>query len=212
MKKIIYLVVIFLLSILSFEIFSNKNFFVETIIHFLSLNKDNYSLLIIINIVYFLSPLPVTPLILANGFLLNSFGFFILYPIIIIDSLLIFLFSRYLIHLKLFKFILKKKFFVNLKKISEKNIAFIISRYTLPYFIHNLYYGLTNISFSKFCYLVILSEIPLTYALIMLGVSFNDLIYQNLDLISIFYSMNFLLPLFLIIIFMVFINYIKRKF
>jgi len=102
MKKIIYLVVIFLLSILSFEIFSNKNFFVETIIHFLSLNKDNYSLLIIINIVYFLSPLPVTPLILANGFLLNSFGFFILYPIIIIDSLLIFLFSRYLIHLKLF--------------------------------------------------------------------------------------------------------------
>ena len=156
-------------------------------------------------------------MILANGFIFNSFGFFILYPIIVIDSLLIFLFSRYVIHLNIFKFIFKIQFFknkkfLNLKKISEKNLTFLISRYTFPYFIHNLYYGLMNISFKKFCYLVILSEIPLTYALIMLGNSFNDLMYQNFNLFNIFYSKNFLLPLTLIIIFMLFINYIKRKF
>ena len=64
----------------------------------------------------------------------------------------------------------------------------------------------------KFCYLVILSEIPLTYALIMIGVSLNDLILKDLDLISVFYSMNFLLPFFLIVIVIFLTNFIKKKF
>lgn len=217
MKKTIYSLGILLLLVLLLAIISNKNFIIENIVNFITQNKENYSLLITINIFYFLSPLPVTPIILANGFIYSSLGFFIIYPIIVIDSLLIFLFFRYIIHLNKFKFLLKKKFFkskkfLSLKKISEKKFTFFISRYTFPYFIHNICYGLMNISFKKFCYLVILSEIPLTYAFIMLGNSLNDLMYQDFDLFNIFYSESFLLPLTLIIIFMLFINYIKRKF
>lgn len=211
MKKIIFILTFFLIAFLSFKIFSNKDFIIETIINFVILKKDNYILIIIINALYFLSPLPVTPLIIGNGFLLEGYSFFILYPIIVIDSLLLFLLSKYMINLNLIKYLKKKKKFIALKKISEKNIAFFISRYTFPYFFHNLYYGLMNISFKKFCYLVILAEIPLTYALIMLGVSLNDFMVQKLDLLDIFLSMNFLLPLFLITIIMILTKYIKRK-
>ena len=91
-------------------------------------------------------------------------------------------------------------------------MIFFISRYIFPYFIHNLYYGLLNFSKLRFLYLVALSEIPLTYTFIMLGNSFKSIMYQNINLLDVFYSKNFLLPLLIIIVFMLSINYIKNKF
>ena len=77
---------------------------------------------------------------------------------------------------------------------------------------HNLIYGILNISWKKFLYLIVLSEIPLTYAFIMLGNSLSNFMYQEINVIEIFYSQNFLLPLSIILIFMIVIKIFKKKF
>ena len=124
-------------------------------------------------------------------FFYGFFGFFIIYPIIILDSLLIFFSSKILIKSKLFKFFFKKDIYkdyrlVKINKSSSNNYIFILSRYIFPYFMHNIIYGVLNISRKKFLYLIVLSEIPLTYAFIMLGNSLKDFMYEEINVIKIF--------------------------
>ena len=57
-------------------------------------NLLTYTLLLL---VYFLTPLPVTPVILLNGFLLKNNGFYLSYFLIFISSTILFLFSRLII-------------------------------------------------------------------------------------------------------------------
>ena len=216
MKKFSYFLIIIFFVFLFFAFFLNGNNIVQFIIELINKNNENYPLIITINFIYFLIALPVTPIILANGFFLGNLGFLIIYSIIIIDSIIIFYFSKFIYKYNkknnfFQKKILNNKTIIKLKKNSNKNYIFIILRYILPFTIHNLYYGITNISLGKFTLLVILSEFPLTYAFFMLGKSLKTLSYQNLDLLNIFLSKNFLLPLILIIIFLIFINYIKSR-
>mgnify|MGYP007063416800 CR=1 FL=1 len=103
MKKIIYVTFLILFLIIFFEFFLKKNIILQNTISFLTANEKNYFLLIIICIVYFLSPLPVSPIILTTGFIFGPFGFFFIYPIIVIDSLIIFFLSKYLINTYFFK-------------------------------------------------------------------------------------------------------------
>jgi len=118
-------------------------------------------------------------------------------------------------NLRNYKFIDKKIFdnsqvkkFLN---ISNQSLIFFLLRYTLPFFVHNLFYGLSKISNTKFIILVSLSEIPFTYALYILGMSLKELSFESLDLTKVFLSKNFLFPLFFIVIFTIIVNYILKK-
>ena len=216
-KKIIFFTIFVILLLVIYELVFNKNLILKSLFEYMILNKDNYFLIITVNFLYFLTPLPVTPIILFNGFFYGFFGFFIIYPIIILDSLLIFFSSKILVKSKLFKFFFKKNIYkdyrlVKINKSSSNNYIFILSRYILPYFMHNIIYGVLNISRKKFLYLIVLSEIPLTYAFIMLGNSLKDFMYEEINVIKIFYSINFLLPLFIVLFFMILLKLINKKF
>ena len=216
-KKIIIFTIFVILSYVVYEFIFNKNLILKNLFEYLISNTNNYFLIITVNFLYFLTPLPVTPIILFNGFFYGFFGFFIIYPIIILDSILIFFSSKILVKSKLFKFFFKKDIYndyrlVKINKASSSNYIFILSRYILPYFMHNLIYGILNISWKKFLYLIVLSEIPLTYAFIMLGNSLSNFMYQEINIIEIFYSQNFLLPLSIILIFMIVIKIFKKNF
>lgn len=216
-KKIIFFTIFVLLSFVIYEFIFNKNLILKNLFEYLIINKNNYFLIISVNFLYFLTPLPVTPIILFNGFFYGFFGFFIIYPIIILDSLLIFFSSKILVKSKLFKFFFKKDIYkdyrlIKINKTPSSNYIFILSRYILPYFMHNLIYGILNISLKKFLYLVVLSEIPLTYAFIMLGNSLSNFMYQEINIIEIFYSQNFLLPLSIILIFIIVMKVFKKNF
>ena len=217
MKKFFILIIPIIILLLILFIYLKGNLFIENFITFVDQNKDNFIIILAVNIIYCLLSLPVTPLIIVNGFFLGIVGFYNFYIAIIFSSILIFYITR-LYSKKLEKNVFFKKKILNnsiikkFRNVSTKSYIFLILRYSLPVYPHNLFYGITKISFFKFCYLVILSEIPLTYALIMIGVSLNDLILKDLDLISVFYSMNFLLPFFLIVIVIFLTNFIKKKF
>jgi len=216
-KKIIFFTIFVILLLVIYELVFNKNLILKSLFEYMILNKDNYFLIITVNFLYFLTPLPVTPMILFNGFFYGFFGFFIIYPIIILDSLLIFFSSKILVKSKLFKFFFKKDIYkdyrlVKINKSSSNSYIFILSRYIFPYFMHNIIYGVLNISRKKFLYLIVLSEIPLTYAFIMLGNSLKDFMYEEINVIKIFYSINFLLPLFIVLFFMILLKLINKKF
>ena len=157
-KKIIFFTIFVILLLVIYEFIFSKNFILKSLFEYLILNKNEYFLIIIVNFLYFLTPLPVTPIILFNGFFYGYLGFFIIYPIIILDSLLIFFSSKKLVKSKLYKFFFKKDIykdyrFVKINKLSSSYYIFILSSYILPYFIHNLIYGILNISWKKFLYL-----------------------------------------------------------
>ena len=216
-KNIIFFTIFVIILLIIYEFTFNKNLILKSLFDYLIVNKNNYFLIITVNFLYFLTPLPVTPIILFNGFFYGFFGFLISYPIIIFDSVLMFFSSKILVKSKLFKFFFKKNIYkdyrvVKISKASSSNYIFILSRYIFPYFMHNLIYGILNISWKKFLYLIVLSEIPLTYAFIMLGNSLSNFMYQEINVIEIFYSQNFLLPLSIILIFMIVIKIFKKKF
>ena len=216
-KKFFFFTILAIFLYITYELIFNKNLIIKNLIEYLILNKDNYILIIIVNLIYFLTPLPVTPMILFNGFFYGHLGFFIIYPIIILDSLLIFFSSKKFVKSKLFKHFFKKNIYrdkrlIKINKVSSNKYMFVSTRYIFPYFIHNLIYGVLNISWKNFLYLIVLSEIPLTYAFIMLGNSLKDFMYQEISLIEVLYSQNFLLPLAIISIFMILIQIFKKNF
>jgi uncharacterized membrane protein YdjX (TVP38/TMEM64 family) len=217
MKKFFFFIIPLIIFLLILFIYFKGNLFIENFINFIDQNKDNFIIILAVNIIYCLLSLPVTPLIIVNGFFLGIVGFYNFYIAIIFSSILIFYFTR-LYSKRLEKNAFFKKKILNnsiikkFRNVSSKSYIFLVLRYSLPVYPHNLFYGITKISFFKFCYLLILSEIPLTYALIMIGVSLNDLILHDLDLISVFYSMNFLLPFSLIVLVIIFTNLIRKKF
>ncbi len=216
-RKFILLAIIFFVSLIIYEKLLKDNSIIDTFIEYIIFNKDNYILILLLNVLYFLTPLPVTPIILLNGFFYGYIGFLIIYPIIIIDSLIIFILSKRLIEKKFFKLFFKENIykdpkFLKIQSASLNNYLVISTRYILPYFIHNLIYGVLNISWKKFLYLIALSEIPLTYAFIMLGNSLKDFVYKEINLVEIFYSTNFLIPLMIVLLFMILVKLINKKF
>ena len=68
MKKFSYFLIIIFFVFLFFAFFLNGNNIVQFIIELINKNNENYPLIIIINFIYCLIALPVTPIILANGF------------------------------------------------------------------------------------------------------------------------------------------------
>ena len=191
--------------------------FNEEIINYLiSIDFSNSKIIytyILVSSLYFISPLPVTIIILLNGFFFKELGFYISIFQIFLGSTLLNLFSK---KIKNFFNInlsnkIKSKIF-NLRKISENNYSIFFTRYLLPYFIHNLYYGLTKVKLFRFLIIVIISEIPMTYAINSIGSSLNKISFDyTLSVYTLFTDINFYIPF--LIIFMVFIitNYLNSK-
>ena len=97
-------------------------------------------------------------------------------------------------------------------KLSKKNYSVFISRFIVPYFFHNLYYGLTDIKLSKFMIVIILCEIPLTYAFNSLGMSLNVFTFnQEIDYKSFLNDKNFYLPIIIIILTGLLVKFFNRK-
>ena len=213
MKKILVYIftAVFIASIIIIYEFNE-----EIINYLISIDFSNSKIIytyILVSSLYFISPLPVTIIILLNGFFFKELGFYISIFQIFLGSTLLNLFSK---KIKNFFNInlsnkIKSKIF-NLRKISENNYSIFFTRYLLPYFIHNLYYGLTKVKLFRFLIIVIISEIPMTYAINSIGSSLNKISFDyTLSVYTLFTDINFYIPF--LIIFMVFIitNYLNSK-
>ncbi len=213
MKKILVYIfaAVFISSIIIIYEFNE-----EIINYLISIDFSNSKIIytyILVSSLYFISPLPVTIIILLNGFFFKELGFYISIFQIFLGSTLLNLFSKKIKNF--FNINLSNKIkskISNLRKISENNYSIFLTRYLLPYFIHNLYYGLTKVKLFRFLIIVIISEIPMTYAINSIGSSLNKISFDySLSVYTLFTDINFYIPF--LIIFMVFIitNYLNSK-
>jgi len=206
-SKIKFIIAIFGVLAFFFIFFFNYKEILNIFLDTKELSLSLISIYILFNFIFFLTPVPVTIMLIVNGFLFKEIGFLISYFFIIIDSTLIFIFSKKIIYF------IKKDFKHNkMYKLSKKNYSVFISRFIVPYFFHNLYYGLTDIKLSKFMIVIILCEIPLTYAFNSLGMSLNVFTFnQEIDYKSFLNDKNFYLPIIIIILTGLLVKFFNRK-
>ena len=189
----------------------------ETILNFLiniDVNKFNFlSIYLLICLVYFLFPLPVTLIILLNGYLFKDVGFYISISTILLASTILFFSSRLIekfFNLDIKGFFSKKN--INIEKLTSNSFSILISRWIVPFFFHNIYYGLTSVNFRKFVTIIFLSEIPMTYALNSIGKSLkNFTLESNYSIFDLFIDKNFYIPFIVIIFIFFFIKYIRKN-
>jgi len=192
-------------------------FFHKTILNFLiDIDVSRFDFLFIyllICVIYFLLPLPVSFIILLNGYLFNDVGFYISFSIIIFSSTILFFFSRTISNffdLNITAFFLKKN--IKIEKITSNSLSILISRYIVPFFFHNIYYGIMLVNFRKFFIIIFLAEIPLTYAVNSIGKSLkNFTIETNHSIINLFIDKNFYISFIIIIFIYFFVKYIRRN-
>lgn len=189
----------------------------ETILIFLiniDVNKFNFlSIYLLICLVYVLLPLPVTLIILLNGYLFKDVGFYISISTILLASTILFFLSRSIekfFNLNIKGFFLKKN--IDIEKLTSNSSSVLISRWIVPFFFHNIYYGLTSVNFRKFVTIIFLSEIPMTYALNSIGKSLkNFTLESNYSIFDLFIDKNFYIPFIVIIFIFFFIKYIRKS-
>ena len=172
--------------------------------------------LLIINLINFLTPIPTFPIIIFNGFILKDYGFFLSYILIILCSLILYK------SIKKLHFFLNTKFYsstvsiINNYKNNDLNFFLIsASRYVLPYFIHNIFFGSVLKNSKIFLSSVLITEIPVVFILNKFGKdlrSFNNL--GSIDINSILkteYLLTFILLFLLLLIVNRATNYIKNR-
>ena len=213
MKNVIILILLFISIIFVSLYVLDYNYFVNVLIHDQSINK-NYSLFFIfVSFLYFLTPLPVTLIIIANGYFFQNLGFIISIFQVVLCSILIFSIAKKID--RYFNFSnYKNKIFqkINVNKFSQSNYSIILSRYIFPYFFHNIYYGMLNIKLKKFSLLVILSEIPMLYALNSIGKSMVSFDFNtSISIFTIFLDKNFYIPFIIIFVIFVITSYLYKK-
>ena len=192
-------------------------FFHKTILNFLiDIDVSRFDFLFIyllICVIYFLLPLPASFIILLNGYLFNNVGFYISFSIIIFSSTILFFCSRAISNffdLNIKAFFLKKN--IKIEKITSNSLSILISRYIVPFFFHNIYYGIMLVNFRKFFIIIFLAEIPLTYAVNSIGKSLkNFTIETNHSIINLFIDKNFYISFIIIIFIYFFVKYIRRN-
>ena len=214
MKKYISVTSLLLLIIL---ISGLGIFFHETILNLLiNIDINKFELLLVyllISVIYFLLPLPVSFVILLNGYLFKDNGFYISFSMIILSSTILFFSSRYIENI--FKLNLESIFVrknIDIKKLSSNSFSILVSRYVIPFFFHNIYFGLMSVNFRKFFMIIFLAEIPMTYALNSIGKSLKIFtLEENYSTLNFFMDKNFYYPLIIIILIFFFIKYIRKS-
>ena len=213
-KKLITIIAIFLLIILVFLSF----YFNKSVIDFLiNIDVSNINFLVFYIIVcfsYFLTPLPATLIVILNGYLFKKIGFFISLSLILLASAILYSFAKKIknsFDLDVEKIFLKKK--INLSKLTTNNFSIFLSRFILPYFLHNIYYGLVDVKIKKFILIIFCAEIPLLYALNLIGNSLKNLTSNyKISFLDIVGDINFYLPFFIVFAIFIVVNYLKTKF
>ena len=214
MKKKILLIFLTLASfILLFAFLANY----QKIIYFLTyiniLNPVNFLIYIFITLMFFLTPFPTTIIILLNGFIFKEYGFIISYIIIMTSSAILFYFSSKIDEFYIFKKILKNlKDKTKVYSYTKKNYSIFLSRFLIPFFFHNISYGLIKVKFIKFILIIALAEIPVTFALNSIGSSLKDFSKgTNLSFQSLVTDINFYVPFLIVIVLFFFINKFKKN-
>tara|TARA_Y100000591_G_C21833499_1_gene701063 strand:- start:1802 stop:2461 length:660 start_codon:yes stop_codon:yes gene_type:complete len=211
-----FFLLISILLIISLTVLSYLNY--EHIIDFLLISAKSQKNIKILYIFFiflcFLTPIPTTLIILLNGYLFEDTGFVISYLILIATSTILFLSSNKIYNLifinnknNLFS---KNKF--KLLNLSQNNLSIFISRFLIPFFFHNIYYGLTKIKLRKFIFIIIFAEIPFTYALNSIGNSLN--VFNNkmeLSIQEILFSADFYIPFIIIFALFIICNKYRNK-
>ena len=214
MKKSLSISIIaILMMVLSMVSFTYQ----ETILNFLiniDVNKFNFlSIYLLICLVYVLLPLPVTLIILLNGYLFKDVGFYISISTILLASTILFFSSRLIekfFNLDIKGFFSKKN--IDIEKLTSNSFSVLISRWIVPFFFHNIYYGLTSVNFRKFFTFIFLAEIPMTYALNSIGKSLKNFTLEaNYSIFDLFTDKNFYIPFIVIIFIFFFIKYIRKN-
>jgi len=212
-KKMILSILIIGLIAFFFIGILNYNQITQYLLSF-DITKSNFLILyIIICFFYFLSPLPTTIVILVNGFLFKDFGTILSLFLVVVCSYIIFYFAKEISNQ--FSFNIEKVFKskkLNIMKYSTNISSIFLSRYIIPYFFHNLYYGLIKIPPKIFIFTIFFAELPLIFCLNSIGKTFKnfsgDLNYTILDFLM---NKNFNIPLFIIIFIFFITKYINTK-
>ncbi len=192
-------------------------FFYKNILDFLiSIDVTKFSFLavyITICLIYFIFPLPVTLIIILNGYLFKDIGFYISFSLILLSSTIIFFSSKFIetfFKLNIKYFFLKKN--IKIEKLTSNSYLILISRYIVPFFFHNLYYGLMKIDFKRFFIIIFLAEIPMTYAINTIGKSFKNFTTEvNFSIYDLFIDKNFYVPFFIIVFILFFMKCIRKS-
>jgi len=192
-------------------------FFYKNILDFLiSIDVTKFSFLatyITICLIYFIFPLPVTLIIILNGYLFKDIGFYISFSLILLSSTIIFFSSRFIetfFKLNIKYFFLKKN--IKIGKLTSNSFSILISRYIVPFFFHNLYYGLMKIDFKRFFIIIFLAEIPMTYAINTIGKSLKNFTTEvNFSIYDLFIDKNFYVPFFIIVFIFFFMKCIRKS-
>ena len=212
MKKVIIFILIFISIIFVSLYFFDYNYFANMLIQDRSIHKYYSLFFIFVSFLYFLTPLPVTLIIIANGYFFQNLGFIISIFQVVLCSILIFSIAKkidkYFDFTKYKNKILTK---ININKFSQSNYSIILSRYIFPYFFHNIYYGILNIKLKKFSLLVILSEIPMLYALNSIGKSMINFDFSiSISIFTLFLDKNFYIPFLIIFVIFVVTSYLYK--
>ena len=212
MKNVIIFILLFISIIFVSLYFFDYNYFANLLIKDKSIHKYYSLFFIFVSFLYFLTPLPVTLIIIANGYFFQNLGFVISIFQVVLCSILIFSIAKkidkYFDFTKYKNKILKK---INVNKFSQSNYSIILSRYIFPYFFHNIYYGMLNIKLKKFFLLVILSEIPMLYALNSIGKSMINFDFNiSISIFTIFLDKNFYIPFIIIFVIFVVTSYLYK--
>ena len=218
--SVFFLILLIIFSIFFIFQYSNIFNFVENIFQLLLFQEtSSFSkfiwLIIFLNFAYFLTPLPATPLILFNGFILGFFGFILSIFFISISSIIIFVFSNSFLKKNLSEVFFYKFLASNIKKdkvIKKTNFfSIFLSRFIIPHFSHNFFFGFYKLSVKKFYLSILAAEIPATYALNSIGMSFsNFILIKNYKANDLFLSYNFIIPLLFILFIVLFSGTIKK--
>ena len=147
-KKYIYLAVTTSLFLIIF-LFIAKDEILFFLINLDLASRNLKTMYIFFTMIYFITPLPITIIIILNGFIFKEYGFFVSMIQISIGSLILILLS-YKIN-KIIKINLKLKK-MNLSKFSSNNYSIFISRLLVPYFLHNVLWINKNKIYKIFFY------------------------------------------------------------
>lgn len=213
MKKLMLYIFLVIFCLITIIIFNFQDKIITNLISLDFSSNNIFYIYIFFSTLFFLFPLPVTIIIIINGFFFKELGFYISILQIIFGSVFLNLFSKKIKNIFNFKVSKKiKSKLSNLRKISENNFSIFLSRYLLPYFFHNIYYGLTKVKLLKFIIIVILSEIPLIFAFNSIGSSLNRISFDySASVYTLFKDINFYIPFLIIFIVFALANYLDKK-
>ena len=134
---VLLLVIILVLSLLFYKEILNF------LIHLDISNSNLLPLYVAVCFLYFFTPFPTTLIIILNGYFFKSIGFYLSLLLVFFGSTILFMFAKKIknyFNIDLGRIFSKKGF--NISKLTTNNFSIFLSRYILPYFIHNIYYGL----------------------------------------------------------------------